>query len=189
MVDPTKLLTADEVSAILTFLHYRRRRGPNYVLNRAIFRLSCCCGLRVNELCALDVGDVLTRLRPMLLVSGSCTRIVTIDWDEGTVEDIVAYKEMRLAQLGEGEHRDEPFLAGISQNAGKRLTTDLAAKRWRSVMRVVLGEERAKQLSIQSGGRTYPSYAAAQGRSLLEITKALGNTSPRTARQYLKVAG
>jgi integrase len=189
MVDPTKLLTPEEISATLSWLHHRRRRGPNFVLNRAIFRLSCCCGLRVNELCALDVGDVLTRLRAMLLVSGSCKRVVPIDWDEGMVTDIVAYKEMRLAQLGEGDHRDAPFLAGVSQNAGKRLTTDLAAKRWRSVMRVVLGEERAKQLSLQSGRRTYPSYAAAQGRSLAEITKALGNTSPRTARQYLKVAG
>jgi integrase len=189
MIDPAKLLTADEVSATLSWLHHRRRRGPNYVLNRAIFRLSCCCGLRVNELCALDVGDVLTRLRTMLLVSGSCKRVVPIDWDAGTVADIVAYKHMRLAQLGEGDHRDEPFLAGVSQNAGKRLTTDLAAKRWRSLMRVVLGAERAKQLSIQSGRRTYPSYATGKGRSLAEITKALGNTSPRTARQYLKTAG
>ncbi len=48
-------------------------------------------------------------------------------------------------------------------------------------MRVVLGEERAKQLCIQSGRSNYPSYAAAGGRTLAEITRALGNSRMETA--------
>src|SRR5688572_9271016 len=50
------LLTLYEIAAILTWLHHRRRRGRNYRLNCAIFRLACCCGLQVSEICALKLG-------------------------------------------------------------------------------------------------------------------------------------
>jgi hypothetical protein len=72
--------------------------------------------------------------------------------------------------------------------SGKRLTPDLLAKRWRSLMRVTLGAERAKQLSIQSGRRTYPLFAVSGGRALVDVCRDLGTTS-KPVRQSLKLAG
>ena len=188
MLNPARLLSPAEIDQILVWLHHRRRRGPNYVLNRAIFRLSCCYGLRCGELCRLNVGDVFTRGAFAALSvgeSGDKQRIVRIDWDAGALADIVAYKEARLASLG-ASPRDQPFLAGATTS--KRLTVDLAGKRWRSVIKVVLGAERAKALSTQSGRRTFPSYAAAHGLTLAQITKALGNNRVETAALCLYAA-
>lgn len=182
MLDPARLLSPSEVAQVLAWLHHRRRRGPNYVLNRAIFRLSCCCGLRCGEICRLNVGHVFVRgFRPALIVSATDhhpSRVVEFGWDGGAHADVAAYKALREA-TGDPQLRDQPFL--VSPTTGKRLTEDLVAKRWRALMRVVLGVERAKQLSIQSGRRTYPSYAASAGRTLEQITKALGNNSVETA--------
>ena len=189
MLDSTRLLSPAEIDQILVWLHHRRRRGPNYVLNRALFRLSCCYGLRCGEICRLNVGDVFTRGAFAALVVGESggrqRRIVRIDWDASALADIIAYKEARLASLGTSPG-DQPFLAGVT--TGKRLTEDLAGKRWRSVIKVVLGAERGKQLSIQSGRRTFPSYAAAHGLTLAQITKALGNNRVETAALCLYAA-
>jgi integrase len=58
MIDRTKFVSLAEIDAVLAWLHHRRRRGRNYQLNRAIFRLSCCCGMRCMEICGLDLRYV-----------------------------------------------------------------------------------------------------------------------------------
>jgi integrase len=179
IMDSSKLLSLDEINTVLAWLHHRRRRGRNYRLNCAIFRLACCCGLQASELCALELGQVRVCGAPALYVEGRRPRVISI-WDRGTLIDLAVYKQLR----GLGD--DAPFLVGPS--TGKGLTPDLAAKRWRSLMRVTLGMERAKQLSIQSGRRSYASFAAAHGRTLDEVSRALG-TRPATARKYLRMAG
>jgi integrase len=183
MNDQTKLLSLDEISTILAWLHHRRRRGRNFRLNCAIFRLACCCGLQVSEICRLELGHVRVCGSPVVLVEGRRRRVVHI-WDQGTLIDLAVYKQHRVGQYGGGD--DSPFLVGVS--TGKRLTPDLAAKRWRALMRVTLGGQRARQLSIKSGRRTYPSFAAAHGRTLDEVSGALG-TRPATARKYIRMAG
>jgi integrase len=177
------LLSSAEIAQVLAWLHHRRRRGANYVLNRTIFRLSCCCGLRCGEICRLNVGDIFTEGPPAALTVAMTphyrARVVQLDWDEGTRSDLAVYKEQRCIRVEPAAYWQQPLLVGPT--TGKRLTEDLVAKRWRSLMRVVLGAERVKQLSIQSGRRTYPSYAAAAGRTLAEITRALGNSRVETA--------
>jgi hypothetical protein len=102
--------------------------------------------------------------------------------DKGTLIDLAVYKQLRMRELGV----DAPFLCSLTTN--KRLTPDLVARRWKALMRVTLGKERARQLSIQAGRRTFPTYALTTGRPLSEIVNSLGTTE-WTVRQYLKMAG
>jgi hypothetical protein len=95
-----------------------------------------------------------------------------------SVFDLAGFKARRFQQCGDPT---APFLVGAT--TGKRLTANLVAKRWKALMRVVLGNDRAKQLSIQSGRRTDASFAAANGRSLVEITADLGLASPLHVRR------
>jgi integrase len=185
MANSDKLLTPDEIAAVSAWLHHRRRRGPNFVLNRAIFRLACCCGLRRSEMCRLNMGHIIIGAHPTLCIessAGNPRRIVPFGWDKGTLMDLAGYTWMRKQQAASS---GAPFLCGVTTNAGKRLTPDLVAKRWRALMRVVLGEEKAKQLSIHAGRRTFATFASTHGRSPDEIARALG-TSPDWARRQLR---
>ena len=81
MNNQTKLLSLAEINTVLAWLHHRRRRGRNYRLNCAIFRLACCCGLRVSELCALELGQVRVCGAPTLCVEGRRPRVIHQDVD------------------------------------------------------------------------------------------------------------
>jgi integrase len=83
-VDPLKILTRQELAKVLADLADRASRSPSHQMNRVIFRLACCCGLRVSEITALRVGDVcLGVCRPHLKIrpdgaKGNKPRIVPV---------------------------------------------------------------------------------------------------------------
>ena len=58
LVDATKILTRRELAAVLADLRRKSPRSPNTRLNRVIFRLAACCGLRATEIARLHVSDV-----------------------------------------------------------------------------------------------------------------------------------
>jgi integrase len=204
-LDVTKILTRQEVRTVLAWLNHRRRRGPNVLVNRTIFRLSCCCGLRVCEIVGLNLGDVaLGGPRPHIKIRKGNTkgrrfvspsnpegkdyrkaRTVPLWWDAGTLVDLAAYKALRTQETGNDPQA--AFVVGARQDARQRLTTDGASKRWRALMKVTLGEERARQLSIHCGRHSFQSHAAAAGRSVVEIMAAVGHTNPLTTARYLHV--
>lgn len=57
-VDATKILSRDEIRAVIEDLKRKARRSVNTRMNLAIFRLATCCGLRVSEIIGLEIGDV-----------------------------------------------------------------------------------------------------------------------------------
>ena len=58
MLDCTRILTRAEVVKVLDDLARRARRSRNSRLNRVIFRLATCCGLRASEIAGLRLSDV-----------------------------------------------------------------------------------------------------------------------------------
>ena len=52
-IEPTKILTRRELACVLEDLHSRAERSQSARLNLIIFRLACCCGLRVSEIAGL----------------------------------------------------------------------------------------------------------------------------------------
>jgi integrase len=57
-LDQTRLLTRRELAAVLADLSARAPRSANVQRNLVIVRLACCCGLRVSEIAALQLDDV-----------------------------------------------------------------------------------------------------------------------------------
>src|SRR5690606_25415728 len=106
-VNPTKILTRRELSAVLAELARKAPRSPNTRMNLVLFRLAACCGLRASEIAHLQVGDVRTELpRPHLRIragaaKGGKPRIVPLWWDAGTLADLIAWKEDRIARSAE----------------------------------------------------------------------------------------
>src|ERR1700679_1046278 len=97
VVDPVKILTRRELAGVLHDLARRAPRSAGTRMNRAIFRLACCCGLCVSEIAALKLGDVYVgKGRPHLRVGpdgakGKRARVVPLWWDTATLEDIAAW--------------------------------------------------------------------------------------------------
>ena len=93
-------------------------------MNRVIFRLACCCGLRVSEIAALRVGDVVIRVaRPHLRIGpegakGKRARLVPIWWDPGTLADLIEWRGEREEQ---GARPTDPLCAACGRgNSGIR---------------------------------------------------------------------
>jgi integrase len=68
-IEPTKILTRRELACVLDDLHARAQRSKSAQLNLIIFRLACCCGLRVSENAGLRCDDVIVGVaRPHLRI-------------------------------------------------------------------------------------------------------------------------
>ena len=109
-VDPVQILTCRELACVLGDLARRAPRSAGQRMNRVIFRLACCCGLRVSEIGALRLADVcVARGRPHLRIGpngakGNRPRVVPLWWDAGTLEDVTAWRREREeagARLGD----------------------------------------------------------------------------------------
>ena len=110
-VDPVRVLTRRELAAVLEGLARKAKGSANARLNRTILRLAYCCGLRVSEIAGLALGDVLIgSARPDLHVrpetaKGGRRRRVPLWWDQGTLDDLAAWKRERQAHgANDGDH-------------------------------------------------------------------------------------
>jgi integrase len=66
-LDQTRLLTRRELATVLADLAPRAARSANVHRNLVIVRLACCCGLRVSEMAAMQLDDVVVDVaRPHL---------------------------------------------------------------------------------------------------------------------------
>ena len=110
-LSPSALLTLREISLVLRTLGASKSRRAR--MNRVIFRLSVCAGLRASELANLKIGDV--RRNSILLDNGSTAdrsflsvrtlkkrrgsppvyRHVPIYFDSGTCEDLFSWVKER----------------------------------------------------------------------------------------------
>jgi integrase len=57
-VEATKILTRGELATVLADLKRKAERSAGARLNLVIFRLACCCGLRVSEIAGLRLADI-----------------------------------------------------------------------------------------------------------------------------------
>lgn len=189
-MDRTEILTRAELQTVLVGLTRRAKRSSTAKQNLVIFRSVTGAGLRVSELCGLNLNDlVVTGARPCIYVraeiaKGGKSRTIPLDWDRGTLEVLRAWKDLRLAA---GAKPDDPFI--VCQRAGhggKRMIRQRAWQRFRTCVKD-LGAERLTQLSIHSGRHTFCSHALMAGRTLVEVRDAAGHSSIATTNIYLHV--
>ncbi|MBI3468952.1 MAG: site-specific integrase [Planctomycetes bacterium] len=187
-LDPLKILTRRELAAVLAG---PAPRSAGARMNRVIFRLACCCGLRVSEIAALRLADVCVEgARPHLRVrpegaKGHKARRVPLWWDAGTLADLAAWKEERRRQRA-APH--DPFICCLKPGGfGQPLRRHSLRRRFLTACKA-LGLERLRTLTIHHGRHTFVSHALAGGRSLAEVKSAAGHASLLTTSAYLHVA-
>lgn len=180
-MDATKILTPREIQAVLTSLHRLKLRSPGSETNLAIFRLSCCCGLRRSEIAALNVEDITwggsrpcINLRKDIVKGKRRARRVPLWWDQGTFDDLKDYC---------GDRTSGPFIIG---RHGGRIADLSIANRWRTALKP-LGKDRQEQLTCHCGRHSFCTYALAGGRTLPEVRDAAGHKSISTTNIYAHV--
>ena len=190
-IDAVKILTRRELACVLNDLARRSPRSASLRMNLTIFRLGCCCGLRVSEIGALRLEDVcLGSARPHLRVrpegaKGRRARVVPLWWDAATLANIRAWRQEREEQ---GARPSDPFVCCLwPSRFGHRLIRHTIRERFRTACKS-LGLERLRTLTIHHGRHTFISHALAGGRTLAEVKLAAGHSSLHTTSAYLHIA-
>jgi integrase len=185
-LDESKILTRRELVAVLQ----APARTANQRRNRIIVRLACCCGLRVSEIAALRMDDVIIGVpRPHLRLrrettKGKRPRNVPLWWDAGTLAELGAWKAQR-AEDGAGEH--DPFVCSVQSNRfGESLQRAAIRRRFLSACKI-LGADRLLKLTIHHGRHTFISHALAGGRTLPEVRAAAGHSNVAVTSAYLHI--
>jgi integrase/recombinase XerD len=182
-VDSYSILTRRELGAVLADLEVKAKRSASAQMNRVIFRLACCCGLRASEIAQLHASDVCEtterphiRLRPGV-AKGGRPRRVPLWWDEGTLADLTEWKAGR-----------EGWFVGCQKRGreGAPLTRHTIRRRFLTACKC-LGTERLSRLTIHHGRHTFISHALAGGRTLAEVRDAAGHANIATTSIYLHV--
>lgn len=190
-IEPTKILSRQELAAVLTDLARRSQRSINARLNLVVVRLACCCGLRASEISQLRLSDISVSVRrPHLRIrkkvgKGQRPRIVPLWWDAATLADVAAWKERRL---GNDAGKEDPLICSMRSDAlGRPLNRHVLRKRFQVACKS-LGAERAHQLTIHDGRHTFVSHALAGGRTLAEVRDAAGHNNVSVTSVYLHMA-
>lgn len=189
-MDESEILSRDEVQTVIRALS--TRTAQTFVLNRCLFRLSACCGLRRKEICGLKMRSI--RLKgefphifvDKLITKGQMkkrkTRKVPLWWDAGTLAEIKSWYAKRMS---EGASPDDPFLCVQRRGMyGRPMKLRNVARRWRTAI-LALGRQRASELSIHTGRHTFISHSLAAGRSMIEVQRAAGHYSILTTQVYM----
>ena len=176
-VDRSKILQPDEIRRILEDLARKGRRSLNTRMNRVIFRLACCAGLRASEIAGLTLADVqVDSTRPQIrarkeITKGHKARKVPLTWDAGTLADLRDWKQFRVNQ---GAGADARFVCSQhSDSLGNPLDRRNLRKRFKACCKC-LGRERQAGLTIR---HSFVSHALHGGRSVVEVQAAAGHSS------------
>jgi integrase/recombinase XerD len=189
-LDPMKILTRRELACVLADAKRQAGRSANGPRNLVIVRLACCCGLRVSEIAALHLGDVLLDgPRPHLRLrrettKGKRPRCASLWWDAGTLADLAEWKALGVQQ---GASTRDPFVCSVQAHLrGQPRQRHAIRRRFLSACRA-LGPARLRALTIHHGRHTFISHALAGGRTLAEVRSAAGHANVAVTSAYLHV--
>jgi integrase/recombinase XerD len=170
-------------------LERRSKRSINSQMSQIIFRMSCCCGLRVSEIADLQLRDiVLTDVRPHVVVrsgKGQKRRKVPLWLDRQTLSDIAAWKALRESQ---GALAEDSFICHQRRvTQGQSLSDRALQYRFKTLLGWCLAPERVEQLSIHSGRHSFASHLLQRGFTLVQVRDWLGHSSISTTSIYAHI--
>jgi len=185
-VKQSKVMSMTEIDSILSDLTPKSRKNRQNLVKLVIFRLATYCGLRVTEMTLLNMGDVhldceqpFVRIRAETSKGKKCREVPI--YSEGTVNDLRVWVAIRL-EMGADPH--SPFLVSVSSDAlGKRFTRHGARLRFQSACKV-LGEERARGLSIHCGRHTACSFLLHRQIPIAIVRDLMGHSSLSVTNVY-----
>ena len=206
-ISDSKILRRGEIARVLAELHRKARRSKNTRLTLTLFRLTTCCGLRVSEATGLRLRDVCVNVdRPRIKVpaavakgrktkkvNGKAVKVgrraiareIPLTWDSATLADLRSWKELRERQ---GASANDLYLCSQQATAfGRKLDIRNGRMRFIGACKV-LGEGRARELTVHCGRHSFVSHALAGGKSLAEVQQAAGHRSVSTTGVYVHTA-
>lgn len=165
-------LTPDEVDALLAAAD--RQDGPAAIRHRAVLTLLADLGLRVGELCSLDLADLgFERGHRTVRFTGKGGRPRRRGLTPGAAAALDEYLSVRGPRQG-------PLFATatggrLDRHAVFRLVRRLADE---------AGIAGADKLSPHSLRHAFATTARAEGVPLEDVQDAMGHADPRTTRRY-----
>lgn len=196
-----RILSKDEIHAVVAWHRKSRRRRYLQTHQRLIvFRLACCCGLRRCEISGLELRDLFVKSeKPFLRIRKEITkghrqknssevirkeRRVSLSVDRETLEDLKRWLKIRQEQSGGDLYA--PFISGQGQGAmGKRRSGSAIAEMWKTAVRLALGDERARCVSVHGGRHTYCSTLVSAGLPLGFVRDNAGHANIATTNTYV----
>ena len=199
LIDASKVLTRDEVRAVLGSLVRRGKPPPGVRRRELVFRLATCCGLRVSEITDLRMDDVRCEdgiARPVIYIRGNGkgkhqrARHVPLWYDEPTLLALRGWKADRKVA---GADEKAYFLPASGKGGyGRGLSAE--RRTHRSTLRTLflsacraLGKDRCRHLTIHHGRHTCASHLLAAGVDLVSVQAMLGHANPATTAVYAHV--
>jgi len=157
------VLSADEVQALISACRGKR--------NKAIVALMVDTGLRVSEVCNLDVGDVKDGMVMVRQGKGKKDRIVF--FSETTKELIGDY-------IGDHDSQEPNRPLFVSHKTGERLD------RW-AVYQIIhrLGGKIGKDISPHTLRHSFATLYTRNGGDPHSLAKLMGHTSTKIAERYV----
>jgi len=159
-------------------------------MNLTVFRLATCCGLRASEIVGLKLSDVRVGIaRPYILIRAAIAkrkigRRVPLWWDQGTLDDLTAWKDERTRQ---GAGQGDSFICSQARPSfGKQIDRRNVRLRFISAC-LALGTDRQREITIHQGRHSFVSHSLAGGRTLAEVRDAAGHANIATTSIYTHI--
>jgi integrase len=119
------------------------------------------------------------------IAKGHKARRVPLWWDQGTLDDLTAWRDFRISQ--NAGPADPLVCSQAGSSLGKPIDRQNARHRFRAACRV-LGFYRLDRLTIHHGRHSFVSHALAGLRTLAEVRDAAGHSNIATTSLYTHVA-
>jgi len=173
-----RVLRADELDVLLDVPPARAEAevGPLRWRDDAVLELLYGCGLRVAELCGLDLGDV-----------DPARRVVTV-WGKGGKQRQVPVGEPALDAVATWEQRGRPAFP-MEDGAGRALFLNQRGRRLgaRDVRRV-LDRRAAAPTSPHALRHTFATHLLDGGADVRAVQELLGHADLATTQHYTHVS-
>jgi len=187
-VDAHKLLTMSEIDKIYDSLSKKAESSKCAKANLVLFVLLTKLGMRISE--ALSITMECVRLEcdaPHVIVPATVAkmgkaRMIPL-WSIQAIEELKAFKHLRNEM---GALPSDVFFVSLSKgnSYGQPIARQVAGRRYKTMMKQALSEERANELSCHSSRHTFISSCLSRGVSLVETQRAAGHSSLQTTTIY-----
>jgi integrase/recombinase XerC len=171
-----RVMTAEQTNSLLDDIAEGKLERPHLARDVAIFEMLYGCGLRISELVGLNLAEVDTEDR-WLLVRGKGKKERQVPFGSKAAAALGRYLAVRRAAPGE--------TALFVNHSGRRLTARGASKIVKLYAAVLAGDSSIHPHSFR---HAYATHLLSDGADLRTIQELLGHARLSTTQKYTQVS-
>lgn len=173
-----KVVPAEKIDALVDASH--DTEGPEYIRNRAILELLYATGIRVSELCGIDLGDF-DFTRKVVVVTGKGNKQRVVPFGQTCCQALLQWQDNSRSHFLKPERPTKAFFLGVR---GSRINP--------RVVRAIV-EQAGSAVHIDGLGPHALRHSAAThmldgGADLRIVQELLGHASLQTTQIYTHVS-